>query len=938
MKFQSIARTFLMGSLLLPGYPYMNNSMLMAGYGSTSRTGDPDPGIRPSRESCTVGRLRCEHMIDPCGIGTGAPRLSWVISSGERNQVQTAYQVLVASRPELLTEKKADRWNSGKVMSPQSVLVPYQGEALSSRDLCWWKVRIWDRDGKSSSWSQAARFEIGLLSQDDWEAAWIRPDTTFKEYSYPSPMLRRDFSLQKQVRGARLYVSALGLYRASINGKKAGNLVLTPGWTSYKHRVQYQTYDVTNLLNNGNNTLGIMLGNGWYRAFRDPTLQDPENPRYVLAARAQLEVTFTDGSRKVIPSDNSWKASTGPILLSEIYNGEVYDARLEKPGWDRPGYNDSGWTGCQAFDPQKGVMAAVSSPPMRRMEEVSPVGVLVTPEGDTVIDMGQNMVGWVRFRVNCPRGTRIRLRHAEVLDKDGNFYTKNLRQAAQKIVYTCRGGGEETYEPFFTYQGFRYVAVSGYPGKVDKNMFTGVVVYSDLEPAGEFSCNDSLINQLQHNIVWGQKSNFLDVPTDCPQRDERLGWTGDAEVFAPTACFNMDCAAFYTKWLADLALEQEKDGRVPSVIPKVRSSAGASGWADAAVIVPWTVYRQYGDAGILEKQYPSMKAWVEYMRQKAGDRYLWTPESWHYGDWLAFATTRSDYPGATTDKDLLANAYFYHSTDLLRQAATVLGYEDEAEEYGQLMQNIKAAFGNEYLTPNGRLSSNTQTAYVVALSFGLIPGDLEANSAARLAADVNRFGHLTTGFLGTPELLQVLTRYGYLDEAYMLLYRKKYPSWLYPVTMGATTIWERWDGIKPDGSFQDPHMNSFNHYAYGAVGKWLYSEVAGIGMDPEVPGYKKILIMPHPGDGMNDVKASHMSPYGMISSSWKAGKGQFMLEVNIPVNTTAEIFVPSTGDALMEGGKEMTGVEHVDSPGTDYHFLRVTAGSGRYIFTSPYKP
>jgi alpha-L-rhamnosidase len=934
MKLQSFSRIFLMTAFSLHGYLFMDSSELLAG------------SPQPPAEACSVSRLRCEHMINPAGIGTTVPRFSWVITSAERNQEQSACQILVASSPEFLTEKKADFWNSGKVKSGRSILVDYGGEPLSSRDVCWWKVRIWDRNGKASPWSEPARFEIGLLSQDDWEAAWIRPAIAFKEYSHPAPLLRRDFSLQKEIRSARLYVSGLGLYRASLNGKEAGDLVLTPGWTSYTHRIQYQTYDVTKLLKNGANAIGIMLGNGWYRAFSPNNLDDPKDPRNALAARAQLEITFKDGSRKVIPTDNSWKSSTGAVLFSEIYDGEIYDARLEKPGWDQPGYDDSGWSGCLAFDPQKGIMISPASPPMRRMEEIKPIAVLVTPQGDTVIDMGQNMVGRVRLRVDCPPGTRIELRHAEVLDREGNFYTDNLRKAAQKLVYTCRGGGVETYEPLFTFQGFRYVAVSGYPGRVEKDMITGIVIHSDLEQAGSFSCNNSLINQLQHNIVWGQKGNFLDVPTDCPQRDERLGWTGDAEVFAPTACFNMDCAGFYTKWLADLAADQEKDGRVPSVIPAVLADGGASGWADAAVIVPWTVYRQYGDVRILENQYPSMKAWVEFMRAQAGDAYLWTQVEWHFGDWLAFATTRSDYPGATTDKDLLANAYFYHSTNLLLRTAEILGYDREAEDYRALMGKIKAAFGKEYLTPNGRLSSNTQTAYVVALSFGLIPEELELNSAARLAADVDRFGHLTTGFLGTPDLCRVLTRYGYLDEAYMLLYRKRYPSWLYPVTQGATTIWERWDGLKPDGTFQDPGMNSFNHYAYGAVGDWLYREVAGINMDPDVPGYKKIIILPHPGngagdgpgDGMNDVKASHESPYGTVSSAWKTVDGNFILELSIPVNTTAEVFVPSTGDVLLEGGKEIPGAVKVEFPGLDYHFLKITTGSGKYTFTSTFLP
>jgi alpha-L-rhamnosidase len=400
----------------------------------------------------------------------------------------------------------------------------------------------------------------------------------------------------------------------------------------------------------------------------------------------------------------------------------------------------------------------------------------------------------------------------------------------------------------------------------------------------------------------------------------------------------MNCAGFYTKWLADLALDQKEDGRVPVVIPDVREGEGASGWADASVIVPWATYLYYGDIQILEQQYPSMKAWVEYMRNKAGDSYLWEPEPWHYGDWLAFATTKSDYPGATTDKDLIANAYFYHSTDLLQQTADVIGKKDEAERYRGLMKKIRSAYIHEFITPGGRMASNTQTAYVVTLSFGIMPEEMELQSAARLAADVNRFGHLTTGFLGTPDLLHILTRYGYLDEAYRLMYRKEYPSWLYPVTQGATTIWERWDGQKPDGTFQDPGMNSLNHYAYGAVGNWLYRKVAGIDMAAGVPGFKQIVIKPHPGNKMNDVNASHESPYGKISSSWNISDGEFVLHVEIPVNTTAEIYVPSTGMKLRGNGKDWPGATEVEFAGGNYHFLKIETGSGKYTFTSSFQP
>jgi len=774
-----------------------------------------------------------------------------------------------------------------------------------------------------------------LLEASDWKALWIGTEMEGPVEDQPSPLFRKEFSVDGDVESARLYISGLGLYEAEINGKKVGNQVLTPGWTSFQNRVQYQTYDVTSMVNKGENALGLTLGNGWYRGFRQGWFSNSQTTPEVLASKAQLELTFRDGSSTVVATDLSWKTATGPVQASTMYDGETYDARLEIPGWSQAGYKDDVWKLVVEISPVHAELVSPASPPVRTRDILEPIEIFVTPEGDTVLDLGQNMVGWIRLKVTAPAGRVITLRHAEVLDKEGNFYTANLRGAAQINTYICKGGGAETWEPRFSFQGFRYVAVSGIPGPITKEMITGVVVHSDMAKTGEFSCNDSLINKLQSNIVWGQKGNFVDVPTDCPQRDERLGWTGDAQVFAPTAIFNMDCAGFYTKWLADLALDQDEDGAVPWVIPNVLGKGDAHGWADAATIIPWAVYRYYGDIRILEQQYPSMKAWVDYQANQAGDSYLWTPKLRQFGDWLAFATTRSDYPGATTDKDLLATAYFYHSTDLLQRTATLLGNTEDAEAYKTLMGKIKVAFAREFITPNGRLSSNTQTAYVVTLSFGLIPEALELSAASRLAADVNSFGHLTTGFLGTPDLCHVLTRYGYLDESYWLLFRRNYPSWLYPVTQGATTIWERWDGQKPDGSFQDVGMNSFNHYAYGAIGDWLYRKVAGIDLDPDVPGFKSLVVKPHPGGSMNEVKASHLTPYGETESAWTIQDGKITLDVTIPVNTTAKIHVPATGKSLQINGEELSDWRLEEGPG--YTYLIVEKGSGSYRIVAPFE-
>ena len=884
----------------------------------------------------SVAALRTEYAVDPLGIDELHPRFSWQLRSSRRGVTQAAYQLRAATSPESLDD--APIWDTDRRETGTSVHVPYEGPDLQSRTRYWWQVRVWDDAGTVSPWSDPASFEMGLLRNADWSARWIEPALEENPArSNPAPMLRRGFSIDGEVVRARLYATALGLYEVELNGARVGDWRFTPGWTSYDHRVQYQTYDVTDLLRRGANAIGAWLGDGWYRG-RLGWEDARNNYGTRLAFLAQLEITYADGRRATVGTDDSWKASTGPILSSDLYDGEVYDARQEHEGWSTAEFDDAAWLSVQLRTDPRPERVAQVGPPVRSIEEVHPVDRLTTPEGDLVFDMGQNMVGHVRLRVSGPAGTRVVLRHAEVLDRDGNFYTDNLRTARQELVYVLKGDGEEVYEPRFTFQGFRYVAVDGYPGEPGPDAITGVVVHSDMPATGRFESSNALVNQLQHNILWGQKGNFLDVPTDCPQRDERLGWTGDAQAFAATAAFNLGVGAFFTKWLGDLALDQKPDGAVPHVIPDVLSKnaaeiEGSSGWADAATIVPWTMYLAYGDERILERQYESMQAWVHYVERVAGPSRIWD-SGWHFGDWLAFATTRSDYPGATTDKDLIATAFFAHSADLLARSASVLGREDDARRYGALRDEVREAFRREFVSANGRLTSNTQTAYALALAFRLLPDEMQAGAAARLAADVNAFGHLTTGFLGTPHLAHVLSEYGYLDEAYRLLLREAYPSWLYPITQGATTIWERWDGQKPDGTFQDAGMNSFNHYAYGAIGSWLYSTLAGLDVDPEAPGYRHSLIQPRPGGGFEHAHATHESMYGTVKSGWKWSDGTFTLDATIPPNTTASITLPgAAGATVLEGNgpaADADGIRSAREVGDD---LVLEAGSGVYSFT-----
>ncbi|MEN8155778.1 MAG: glycoside hydrolase family 78 protein [Bacteroidota bacterium] len=865
-------------------------------------------GPAVKKEKAQVTSLVTEYKTNPQGIDVVQPRLSWKIGSSENEIMQTAYRIQVAPTLNDLKRGANLLWDSEKVHSDRSTHVVYEGAELETGQRVCWRVKIWC--GKhQSQWSSGTDFwEMGLLKADDWKAKWITDGIAgdLKE-GKPIPMFRKEFTLKKKITSARVYATSLGIYELTINGERVSDALFSPGWTSYNKRLQYQTYDVTSMLVNGQNAVAATVADGWFRGHLAGWAR-PNRNHYgdKLAMLMQLEVTYVDGSREVIATDGSWNTSTGPIRYADFYMGETYDARLEKPGWDRPGYDDTGWSSVEILDRSKEMLIAQVGPPVKKRLEIKPIGIQVTPEGDTVVDMGQNMVGWIKFNVRGAEGETVTLRHAEVLDKDGNFYTTNLKGAKQEVSYTFAKDGEITFEPHFTFQGFRFFTVSGLDYMPDLEDFRGQVIYSDMALTGTFSCSEPLINKLQENIQWGQRGNFLDVPTDCPQRQERLGWTGDAQVFAPTAAFNMDVASFFTKWMGDVAADQREDGAVGHIIPFLNvlgegGGYGSAAWADAATVVPWTIYQYYGDTRILETQYESMKGWVEYMRRAAGDNYLHNT-GFHYGDWLAFATDNSDYPGATTDKDIISSAYFAYSTELLVKTAKVLGKQKDVQIYSNLLVKIKKAFDDEFISKSGRVGSNTQTSYALALAFGLVPPEKEALAAERYVHDIRKFGHITTGFVGTPLVCHVLTKYGYNEDAFNLLTRKEYPSWLYPVTRGATTIWERWDGIKPDGTFNkkgaftadsdEDLMNSFNHYAYGAIGDWIYKVVAGINPDEKLPGYKRITIKPAIGGGLTSASATHESMYGTISSSWKVEAGRVILEVEIPANTTAVVFVP----------------------------------------------
>lgn len=869
-----------------------------------------------------VQKLLCENLTNPIGIDEIQPRFSWQLSGEGRNLKQTAYELKVLSGSKTV-------WNSGKVNSDQSVFVEYAGKALEAGKKYTWQVKVYDQNGKAGVWSEPAFFRMGMISKNNWKAQWIIPG--FEEDSLrASPMFRKQFKNTKKIIAATANITSHGMYEAFINGKRVGDAYLTPGWTSYSTRLQYQSYDVSSLLQKGDNAIGVVLGNGWYRGIMGFSNQKDIYGKD-LALLFQLEIEYSDGSKEQIISDGSWKSSTGSIVYSEIYNGETIDARKEKAGWNTANYDDRDWIPVKEASFTKDNLIATENEPVKKQEVFHPIKILSTPKGEKVIDFGQNLVGWVVMKVKGKSGDRIVLSHAEVLDKQGNFYTDNLRAARAQNTYILKGGEEETFEPHFTWQGFRYLRVEGISGELNPNNFTAVALYSDMETSGTFKSSNPMVNQLQHNIRWGQRGNFLDVPTDCPQRDERLGWTGDAQVFSRTAAFNMNVHSFFSKWLKDLEADQV-EGQVPHVVPNIigKNNVNSTGWADAATIIPWNMYLAYGDKKVLETQYSSMKAYVESIRRIAKND-LWNSGS-HYGDWLYFRPVDDDNDGrsAVTDKSLIAQCFYAHSTQLLINTARILNRLDDVQQYTELLKRIKTAFMSEYVSPNGRLSSGTQTAYVLALNFDMLPENQRKQAAERLAQNIKNYGHLTTGFLGTPYLCHVLTRFGYNDLAYKLLLNDKFPSWLYPVRMGATTIWERWDGIKPDGTFQSVGMNSFNHYAYGAIGDWMYRKMVGIDTFEDGVGYKHIRIQPHIGGGFSHAAASLETYYGKISNEWKLENGNLKMDVSIPVNTVATVYVPAkAASEITESGKPVSN-EQVSGNEDGYIMLKI--GSGDYHF------
>ena len=868
--------------------------------------GKPSSGNN-AQVSATLN-VRIEHLRDAFGIGTDRPRLSWIIKTENQGWYQIGYEIYQYDADSKLINQ------TGRVESDQSLLVDWPFAPLQSRQRVSVRVRVWGTDGNESDWSEPVWLEAGLLQVEDWSAAFVSPtweeDTT---KSNPSPYLRHDFELRSGIKSARLYITSLGLYEAEINGKIVGDQVFTPGWTVYDQHLRYQTFDVTGMLKEGQNAIGAVLGDGWFRG----RIGFGGGQRNVygkhLALLAQLEVQYEDGPSERIVTDESWRAASGPILLSGIYDGEIYDARLEHPGWSSPGFDDSKWDSVRKLEWNMDALEAPLGPPVRRIETVAPVSILQSPSGKTIVDFGQNMVGRLAIKVKGPAGQTITLRHAEVLEH-GELGIRPLRYAEATDRYTFRGGEIETWEPRFTFHGFRYVEVNDWPGDLKLDDLVAVIIHSDLERTGWFECSDPLLNRLHENVVWGMRGNFLDVPTDCPQRDERLGWTGDLEVFSPTASFLYDSSGFLQSWLKDLAIEQDKmEGSVPHVVPNVlgKSAGAAAAWADAATVVPSVLYERFGDKAILADQFDSMCAWVDYVASLAGKSHLWD-KGFQFGDWLD-PTAPPDTPAqARTDKVIISSAYYAYSAKLTARAAQILGRTEEHIYYAALAEKARMAFVREYVTPAGRLMNDAETAYALAIAFDLLPmAEQRQHAGDRLAELARDSGyHIRTGFVGTPLICDALCSTGHYQAAYRLLLQRECPSWLYPVTMGATTVWERWDSMLPDGTINPGEMTSFNHYALGAVADWMHRTIGGLA--PAEPGYHRIEIRPRPGGGLTHCRVTHITPYGLAECSWKIADGKFDLDLIVPTNTTA--FVILLGD---------------DKP--------LEVGSGRWHWSVPYQ-
>ncbi len=870
-----------------------------------------------------VNDLKCEFQKNPIGIDRVQPLLQWKLNDERRGAVQTAYQIIVSSSLSKADHNESDIWDSGKIESGQSVHVKYEGPATESGKTYFWKVKIWDQNGEMSKWSETASWEMGLLTESDWQAKWI---ARTNDEPRRSVYMRNDFSTSdNEIVKARVYVTGLGNYVLYINGERVGEDLLTPGWTDFRKRLEYQVYDVTGLLKSGENAAGAVLGNMWWsgglgwaggQRFSDGPL------KFLM----QLQIEYKNGEKEVVVSDENWKWSNSPIWADHIYDGEKYDATMEQPGWNTAGFDASAWNAVELSD-YEGILVGPRAPALTCEMEMNPVALNEPVSGEYVFDMGQNIVGWAKLKINAPKGDTITFRFAELLHDDGTVAQENLRsaKATDKVV---SNGEEMWWEPKFTYHGFRYVQISGLKNKPEINDVIGKVIHTSEPFVGSFECSNDLINKINHNVTWGQRGNFYPAPTDCPQRDERLGWMGDAQIFAPTANFNMNLDRYWTKWMFDITDGQTEEGWVHDVSPAiVVSGPSKPGWGDAVVVIPWMTYRYFGDKRILEENYDAMKAWVEYMRGKSvDDIYVWedagNPGWYGYGDWIAVKESPSKPIGT---------AYYYYSTSLLSKMAGVIGKTDDEKSYAGLAEKIAAAYQREYWDAEKlNYPGETQTANLLPLAFGITPKELEPQVVKNLVEKVNEAEvHPTTGFLGTGFILPMLSKYNYQNLAYKMMNQTDYPSWGYMVDKGATTIWELWnsDTERPEG------MNSRNHFALGCVGEWMWNNVVGINICDEKPGFKRTIIKPQPIDDLTWAKAEYETNYGKILVDWQMNDGKFSLSLTVPPNSDALVVFPGVTEnsVIRENGTDVKSTIIDGISLTEDGFI--VAAAGTYHFT-----
>jgi alpha-L-rhamnosidase len=840
----------------------------------------------------TVRPVTVEHHREPLGIGEAAPRLSWIVDTDRAGWAQRAYEIEVSDpdRP------GAPASTTGRVASREQVLVPWPADPLTSGERRAVRVRVWGPDDEPTPWSEPTVLETGLLDPALWQARMVSPVLPpVGADGEPAMLLRGEVHLPGDVVRARLRATAHGVMTLHLNGAPVGEDVLHPGWTSYTHRLRYRTWDVTALLRPGANALGVHLADGWYRGFLGfAGMRDVYGDR--TAALVQLEVDHADGRRTVVGTDGTWRSTPGPVTRADLYQGETEDLRRRQPGWDLPGFDAARWDPVVEVPLDLGTLVAPDGPPVRRTAIVRPVAITTSPSGATLVDLGQNLVG--RLRLHLPAGhpgRTITLRHAEVLEH-GELGTRPLR-AARATDEVVLDGTAADWEPAFTVHGFRYAEITGWPGELALDDLEAVVVHTDLRRTGTFAVSDPLLDRLHENVVWGMRGNVVDVPTDCPQRDERLGWTGDLQVFAPTATYLYDTAGMLTGWLADLAADQHPDGNVPvyvpwaDVDPHLPPLGAEAGWGDAATVVPWTLYQRHGDTEVLRRQWPSMTAWVEAFAARAGEEIDFPGGGFSFGDWLDAAAPDDQPWAARLPWQAVATAYLARSAQIARDTAEVLGDHEARQRYADLAERAATRYRHEYVTPSGRAAFPSQTAAALAIAFDLLrPEQIApagATRAALVAADGFRIG---TGFLGTPLVCDALAATGHAATAWRLLLASECPSWLYAVTMGATTIWERWDSMLPDGTINPGTMTSFNHYAFGAVADFLHRRVAGLA--PAAPGYRRIRVAPLPTPELTWARTAHDTPYGQAAVRWTLDGEDLAVEVVVPPSVEAEIVLP----------------------------------------------